>query len=45
MSDAVSHAVEDGSRERTRITEGYLRLLADWMKGELHKPYGSGVFQ
>lgn len=35
----------DGARERTRITEGYLRLLADWMKGDLRKPYGSGVFQ
>jgi hypothetical protein len=32
----------DGSRTATRITDGYLRLLADWMKGQVHGPYGGG---
>lgn len=30
----------DGSRSPTRITAGYLRLLADWMKGSLQPAYG-----
>ncbi len=30
----------DGSRTVTRITEGYLRLLADWIKGGLSGSYG-----
>lgn len=33
----------DGSRTATRITEGYLRLLGDWMKGVMREPYGRGV--
>jgi pimeloyl-ACP methyl ester carboxylesterase len=32
----------DGSRTPTRITDGYLQLLADWMKQDLHGPYGRG---
>jgi uncharacterized protein len=32
----------DGSRKSTRITEGYLRLLGDWIKGETSEPYGRG---
>ncbi|MBO9664560.1 alpha/beta hydrolase [Dokdonella sp.] len=32
----------DGSRTITRVTEGYLRLLADWIKRDLHPPYGRG---
>jgi uncharacterized protein len=31
---------EDGSRTRTRITAGYFRLIADYMKQELSEPYG-----
>lgn len=31
---------EDGSRTVTRITEGYLRLLGDWIKGTDAGPYG-----
>ena len=30
----------DGSRTTTRITEGYLRLLADWIKGDVEGLYG-----
>jgi uncharacterized protein len=30
----------DGSRTPTRITDGYLKLLADWIKGDVHGPYG-----
>jgi pimeloyl-ACP methyl ester carboxylesterase len=30
----------DGSRKVTRVTEGYFRLLADWIKGRLGGPYG-----
>lgn len=33
----------DGSRTATRITDGYLKLLADWIKRDLHGPYGRGV--
>lgn len=32
----------DGSRRPTRITDGYLRLLTDWIKGEVRGPYGRG---
>jgi dienelactone hydrolase len=30
----------DGSRTPTRITDGYLKLLADWIKGDVHGTYG-----
>lgn len=30
----------DGSRTPTRITDGYLQLLADWIKGDLRGSYG-----
>ena len=30
----------DGSRKVTRITEGYLKLLSDWIKGEARGAYG-----
>ena len=30
----------DGTRTTTRIAQGYLRLLGDWIKGTLHPPYG-----
>lgn len=33
---------EDGSRRSTRHAEGYYRLLADWIRGQLCPPYGSG---
>lgn len=32
----------DGSRTIMRVTDGYLRLLADWIKRDLHPPYGRG---
>jgi pimeloyl-ACP methyl ester carboxylesterase len=32
----------DGSRKVTRITEGYLRLLGDWIKGHVAGKYGRG---
>ena len=32
----------DGSRKGTRITDGYLRLLGDWMKGKARGRYGRG---
>lgn len=27
----------------TRYADGYLRLLADWAKGERHPPYGAMI--
>ncbi len=30
----------DGSRNVTRITDGYLKLLGDWIKGDARGPYG-----
>lgn len=33
---------DDGSRRSTRITEGYLRLLGDWIKGKSEGTYGRG---
>lgn len=33
----------DGSRQYTRITAGYLQLLADWMKGDVGDRYGRSV--
>ncbi|MBB6427387.1 S9 family peptidase [Sphingopyxis sp. JAI128] len=30
----------DGSRSATRITDGYLKLLGDWIKGKARGPYG-----
>jgi hypothetical protein len=30
----------DGSRSGTRITDGYLKLLGDWIKGAARGPYG-----
>jgi uncharacterized protein len=32
----------DGSRRITRITDGYLRLLGDWIKGQVAGKYGRG---
>lgn len=32
----------DGSRKGTRITDGYLRLLGDWMKNKARGRYGRG---
>ena len=29
-----------GARQVTRITDGYLKLLADWIKRDVHGPYG-----
>lgn len=33
----------DGSRRATRITDGYLQLLADWMKDDVGGSYGRGT--
>jgi hypothetical protein len=30
----------DGSRTMIRITDGYLELLADWIKGSVQGSYG-----
>ena len=32
----------DGSRTVTRITDGYLQLLGDWIKGRTAETYGRG---
>jgi pimeloyl-ACP methyl ester carboxylesterase len=40
MMEYVTNA--DGSRKSTRITEGYLRLLGDWIKGDVADSYGRG---
>jgi hypothetical protein len=31
----------DGERTVTRVTDGYFRLLADWIKKDMHPPYGA----
>lgn len=36
------HQSSDGTRTATRITDGYLELLADWIKGEVRDRYGHG---
>lgn len=41
MAEFVEEA--DGPRRRTRITDGYFRLLADYMKGTLSPPYARGL--
>jgi pimeloyl-ACP methyl ester carboxylesterase len=38
MVEFVANA--DGSRSMTRITDGYLRLLGDWIKGKAAGTYG-----
>ena len=40
MMEYVTNA--DGSRKSTRITDGYLRLLGDWIKGKASGAYGRG---
>lgn len=35
----------DGSRRNTRVSEGYFRLITDWMKGTVRPPYGTAVLQ
>jgi uncharacterized protein len=40
MMEYVTNA--DGSRKSTRITDGYLRLLGDWIKGHVAGKYGRG---
>jgi hypothetical protein len=32
----------DGARSPTRITDGYLRLLGDWIRGTPARRYGRG---
>lgn len=34
----------DGARTTTRVTDGYFRLLGDWIKGTTRPPYGRGEF-
>ncbi|MEG3179501.1 alpha/beta hydrolase family protein [Sphingomonas sp. LT1P40] len=34
----------DGARTTTRVTDGYFRLVADWIKGRTTPPYGRGEF-
>jgi hypothetical protein len=38
MVEFVTNA--DGSRTVTRITDGYLRLLGEWIKERVAGPYG-----
>lgn len=33
----------DGTRSITRITDGYLKLLADWVKQTVRAPYGRSI--
>lgn len=40
MMDFVANP--DGTRKITRITDGYLRLLGDWIKGHVAGKYGRG---
>jgi hypothetical protein len=32
---------KDGKRKHTRITDGYFRLVSDWILGEQNPPYGA----
>ena len=32
----------DGQRTYTRVTDGYFRLIGDWIRGEVNGPYGRG---
>jgi dipeptidyl aminopeptidase/acylaminoacyl peptidase len=34
----------DGTRTTTRHTEGYYRLIADWIRRDLSPPYGTARF-
>lgn len=34
----------DGTRTMTRIADGYIRLTADWIKQEQHRPYGRATY-
>ncbi|WP_423601990.1 alpha/beta hydrolase family protein [Sphingomonas sp. MS122] len=34
----------DGTRTTTRVTDGYFRVLGDWIKGRTTPPYGRGEF-
>lgn len=34
----------NGGRTTTRVTDGYFRLLGDWIKGGARPPYGRGEF-
>ncbi|MEK8034856.1 alpha/beta hydrolase [Ideonella sp. DXS29W] len=40
MVEFTTHS--DGSRSPTRITDGYLKLIGDWIKGGVSGPYGRG---
>ena len=40
MVEFITNA--DGSRTVTRITEGYLRLVGDWIHGRVAGAYGRG---
>lgn len=33
----------DGSRDYTRVADGFYALMADWAKGELEPPYGNSA--
>lgn len=35
-------SLPDGERRATRITDGYFRLLGDWILGRKKEPYGAG---
>jgi len=35
----------DGKRNYTRFTEGYYKLLFDWIKGRLNPPHGNAKFE
>lgn len=34
----------DGTRTTTRVTDGYFRLLGEWIRGRTNPPYGRGEF-
>lgn len=35
---------QDGTRTQTRVTDGYFRLVPDWINGRTASPYGNAVF-
>jgi len=37
-------AEPDGERRMIRVSDGYYRLLADWIRGSVHPPYGNAQF-
>lgn len=40
IAPASAQTAADGTRSVTRITDGYLKLLGDWIRGDVRGTYG-----